>query len=85
VSALDPIVISIEFAVPPETAFDALTQRFSEWWPVATHSLSRHPATGCGLEARPGGAVDEWAPAGSRHIWVEVVFGRFADYLRASG
>ena len=69
----DPIVLAIELTVPPEAAYEAFTQRFGEWWPVATHSLSRRTATRCHLETQPGGAVDEHAPDGSRYVWGEVL------------
>ena len=69
----DPIVIAIDLAVPPDCAFEAFVQRFGDWWPVATHSLSRQPATSCRLEPMPGGAVEERAPDGSLHVWGEVL------------
>jgi uncharacterized protein YndB with AHSA1/START domain len=72
VNTPEPIVLTIDLAMPPEAAFEAFTQRFGDWWPVQTHSLSRQPATRCRLEPQPGGAVDERAPDGSRHVWGEV-------------
>jgi len=66
-------VLAIDLAVPAETAYEAFTRRFGEWWPVATHSLSRAAKTRCRLESRPGGTVDEFAPDGARHVWGEVL------------
>ena len=73
VAATDPIVLVIDLAVPPKTAYEAFTRRFGEWWPAATHSLSRAATTRCRLELKPGGAVDELAPDGARHVWGEVL------------
>jgi uncharacterized protein YndB with AHSA1/START domain len=72
-SADGPIVISVDLAMAPAAAFAVFTDRFGEWWPVATHSLSRDAATSCRLEAREGGTLDERAPDGTRHVWGEVL------------
>ena len=68
----EPIVISVDLTVPPASAYSAFTAHFADWWPVATHSLSRGETTRCRFEARVGGAVDEQAPDGTRHVWGEV-------------
>jgi uncharacterized protein YndB with AHSA1/START domain len=80
----EPIVLAIDLAVPPETAYEAFTRRFGDWWPVATHSLSRQATTRCRLESRPGGAVDEFAPDGARHVWGEVQAVDPGRYIRFS-
>jgi uncharacterized protein YndB with AHSA1/START domain len=67
--APDPIVVSIDLAVPPGRAYEMFTARFSEWWPAATHSLSRHAQTRCSLDASVGGLLAERAPDGTRHVW----------------
>ena len=67
-----PIVVSIDLPVTPARAFAAFAGRFSEWWPVATHTLTRQAETRCSLDARPGGAVLEVAPDGVRHLWGSV-------------
>ena len=69
---LDPIELTIDLPVPAEAAYEAFTQGFGDWWPVATHSLSRAAATRCQLESRPGGAVEELSPNGERQVWGEV-------------
>lgn len=69
----DPIVLAIDLAVPAENAYEAFTRRFGDWWPVVTHSLSRNAATRCRLDSTPGGAVDEFAPDGARHVWGRVL------------
>ncbi len=69
VNAPAPIVLSVDLPAPPAQAYAAFTSQFAEWWPAATHSLSRQPATRCVLDAAPGGAVEELAPDGARHLW----------------
>ncbi len=71
-TASDPIILSVDLAVAPAHAYEVFTGHFADWWPIATHSLSRHSATRCRFEALPGGAVDELAPDGTRHLWGEV-------------
>jgi uncharacterized protein YndB with AHSA1/START domain len=68
-SGVEPIVVSIELPVTPARAWAAFTGRFADWWPVATHSLSRDAAARCRLEATPGGALEECLPGGARHRW----------------
>ena len=70
---VDPIVVSVELAASPARAFDAFTSGFADWWPVATHSLSRQAATRCLLDAMTGGALEERAPDGARHLWGTVL------------
>jgi uncharacterized protein YndB with AHSA1/START domain len=72
-NSADPIVLVVDLAVTPAEAYAAFTSRFADWWPVATHSLSRDAMACCRLEARPGGAVDEVLPDGTRHVWGEVL------------
>lgn len=71
-SGTDPIVVAIDLAATPARAYGAFTARFAEWWPVATHSLSRHARTRCTLEASVGGMLEERAPDGTRHVWGSV-------------
>jgi uncharacterized protein YndB with AHSA1/START domain len=70
---LPPIVLTVDLAIGPAQAFDAFTGRFADWWPVATHSLSRTTATRCSFDARAGGRVEELEPGGARHVWGEVL------------
>jgi uncharacterized protein YndB with AHSA1/START domain len=65
----EPIVLWVDLPVGPADAFEAFTARFADWWPAATHSLSRDPATACRMVAEPGGTVEERAPDGGRHPW----------------
>lgn len=66
---VEPIVVQVELGASRESAWEAFTRRFSEWWPAATHSLSRAPQSRCSLDARTGGALEERSPDGSRHAW----------------
>ena len=68
----EPVVVTAELAVPPARAFAAFTEGFAEWWPLATHSLSRDAATGCRMAPAPGGAVEERGPDGRWHRWGSV-------------
>ncbi|HEU0225325.1 MAG TPA: SRPBCC domain-containing protein [Steroidobacteraceae bacterium] len=70
---LPPIVLTLDLAIAPARAFDAFTGRFADWWPVATHSLSRSAATRCSFDARAGGRVEEFGPGGACHLWGEVL------------
>jgi uncharacterized protein YndB with AHSA1/START domain len=72
-TSAEPIVLIVELATPAQEAYAAFTAGFADWWPVATHSLSRHAAARCCLDARPGGVLDERLPDGTRHVWGEVV------------
>lgn len=66
---IEPIAICVELPIGPVRAYAAFTAHFADWWPIATHSLSRDVATRCRFDARVGGTVDEQAPDGVRHVW----------------
>ena len=68
-STPEPIVLSVDLPASPAQAYAAFIVQFAEWWPVATHSLSRQAATRCRFDAAVGGAVEEKAPDGRRHVW----------------
>ena len=70
---LSPIVLTVDLALEPARAFDAFAGRFADWWPVATHSLSRSTATRCSLDPRTGGRAEELEPGGVRHLWGEIL------------
>jgi uncharacterized protein YndB with AHSA1/START domain len=66
---MEPVVVAVELAAAPKRAFAMFAAGFADWWPAATHSLTRDAATRCLLDATPGGAVEEFAPNGARHRW----------------
>jgi uncharacterized protein YndB with AHSA1/START domain len=66
---IEPVVVVVDLPAPPARAFDAFAGRFADWWPAATHSLSRSATTRCSLDALAGGVVQEVAPNGDRHRW----------------
>lgn len=66
---LGPILLVTTLPVAAGPAWSAFVDGFGEWWPVATHSLSRAPATRCALEPAVGGRVYETAPDGTLHLW----------------
>ncbi len=68
-----PIVVSVELALEPARAYAAFTEGFADWWPAATHSLSRCGDARCRFDARRGGFVGERAPDGRELAWGEVL------------
>ena len=68
-NAPEPIVLSVELPATPEVAFELFASRFPDWWPVATHSLSRDAATVCRMQCEAGGTLEELSPDGARHRW----------------
>ncbi len=71
-NTLTPIVVSVDLPVPCARAYGAFTAQFADWWPVATHSLTRDVATRCRFGAEVGESVEESAPDGTRHAWGRV-------------
>ena len=66
---MEPIVLSVVLPVSADQAFELFTSRFAEWWPVATHTLSRDVATVCRIQGEAGGTVEELSPDGTPHRW----------------
>ncbi len=67
--AVAPVVVSVDLPVTQARAYAAFVAGFAEWWPGATHSLSRNAATRCRLDAFPGGVVEERGPDGACQRW----------------
>ena len=59
----------VHVAVPVERAFDVFTNGWSEWWPVATHSIGAGEVT---VDWRVGGLGVELVD-GVLHEWLDVV------------
>lgn len=81
---LSPITVEITLGIPADEAFRRFTAGFSNWWPCATHSLSRSPATRCRIDARRGGRVWEVDPAGQEHLWGTVASAEEGSRVRFS-
>ena len=69
VTALQPIVKSIEVDRPLDEAFRMFTGEMAGWWPLASHSVGGADARWCGIEGRVGGRVFERTTAGEEHVW----------------
>lgn len=79
-----PILLVTTLPVGAARAWAAFVDEFGEWWPAATHSLSRTPVTRCALEPAVGGRVYETAPDGTEHLWGTVEAIEAAHRLRFS-
>ena len=64
-----PLPVSIHAPAPPQRAAAAVAAGVADGCPVSTHSLSRNAATRCQLDVTQGGALEERAPDGARHLW----------------
>lgn len=64
-----PIRNSVQIDCPVEDAFQLFTERFAEWWPLATHSLNQDEAESCAIEPWEGGRVFERTRSGEEHEW----------------
>ena len=65
----EPIRQSVVVDCPIEDAFELFTAQLSEWWPLASHSLSSDRAESCVMEPWPGGRVYERTHAGEERDW----------------
>ncbi|HSR51466.1 MAG TPA: SRPBCC family protein [Acidobacteriota bacterium] len=64
-----PVRKTIEVDCPRDQAFEIFTARISDWWPLATYSISQERAASCGFEPRVGGKVYEVRDDGQRFEW----------------
>ncbi len=64
-----PVVKRVVLPITPEMAFHKFTAKVGEWWPLATHSISRENAVECVIEGEPGGRVFEKDSEGTEHLW----------------
>ena len=81
---LAPIVVAIDLEESPDSCYLRFTTGFSDWWPVLTHSLSRHQETRCVFEPFAGGRVFETTPDGTVHLWGTVTATEQGRALRFS-
>jgi uncharacterized protein YndB with AHSA1/START domain len=64
---------SVAVRLPVERAFDLFTERASEWWPFASHSVHGERAVEAVFEAREGGRFYERAEGGEEADWGRVL------------
>lgn len=69
---IEPVRKRRDVPLVPERAFELFTERMSTWWPLVTHSIAEHDATGIRFEGRVGGRVVELAADGTEYVWAEV-------------
>lgn len=67
---IEPLVVELTVASPPEAAFEAWVARTATWWPKG-HTLSGDPAA-IVFEPAVGGRIYEVAPDGTEHPWGQV-------------
>jgi len=63
---------SVHVECPIEDAFRLFTERFGEWWPLASYSISGEKAEDCEIEPWVGGRVFERSRSGEKHAWGSV-------------
>jgi uncharacterized protein YndB with AHSA1/START domain len=68
-----PIRQSVHVDCPIEDAFLLFTERFAEWWPLASYSISGEEAEKCAIEPWVGGRVFERTRSGEELEWGSVI------------
>jgi len=68
-----PIEQSVHVDCPVEDAFRLFTERFAEWWPLASHSTAGEEAESCAIEPWEGGRIFERTRSGEEHEWGTVL------------
>lgn len=69
---IEPVRKSVHVGVPVEDAFRVFTERFADWWPLATHSAYEDDATTVVLESGEGGRLYEVSTRGEENTWGRV-------------
>jgi uncharacterized protein YndB with AHSA1/START domain len=67
-----PIRQSVHVDCPIEDAFRLFTERFDDWWPLASFAVSGDEAESCEIEPWVGGKVLERTRSGEEHEWGSV-------------
>lgn len=65
----EPIQQSVLVDCPIEDTFRLFTERFSEWWPLASHSITGDDADSCEIEPWVGGRLFERTRSGEELEW----------------
>jgi len=68
-----PIQQSIHVDCPVEDAFRLFAERFEEWWPLASYSITGAQAETCAIEPWVGGRVFERTRSGDEREWGLVI------------
>ena len=71
--SIEPVRKTRTVPLDPVEAFDLFTTRMGAWWPLASHSIAEHNATGIRFEERIGGRVIELTEDGTGHSWADVI------------
>jgi uncharacterized protein YndB with AHSA1/START domain len=69
---IEPVRKSVHVGLPVEDAFRVFTERFADWWPVATHSAYEADAATVVLETGEGGRLYEVSRRGEENTWGRV-------------
>lgn len=69
VGIIEPVKKTMLVAAPVEVAFEVFTERLSEWWPLATHSIGDEDTVSAHIEGRVGGRVYEIQQDGGQADW----------------
>jgi len=64
-----PVQQSVTVDLPIEDVFELFTDRFSEWWPLTSHSEGGEESESCELEPNVGGRVFERTRSGEDREW----------------
>ena len=65
----EPIRQSVHVDCPIEDAFRLFTERFAEWWPLASYSTAGEEAESCAIEPWEGGRIFERTRSGKERDW----------------
>lgn len=66
---IEPVVVTVTVAVPPERAWAAFTTRIGEWWPAGTHSIGEAKVVDVVLMPGLDGEIQERWADGETHHW----------------
>ena len=68
-----PIRQSVRVNCPIDDAFQLFTEGLTEWWPLASFSMSGEEAETCAIEPWVGGRVFERTRSGEEREWGSVI------------
>jgi uncharacterized protein YndB with AHSA1/START domain len=71
-ATIEPIVVTVPLACPPERAFAYFTRDIAKWWPLAKYSVCGDRAADVTFEPRSGGRLFETDGEGNVHVWGQV-------------